>query len=290
MASLTNTTINDTGYIQVSSGTTAQRPGSPAAGMIRYNSEYLITEYYTGSSWVDITTGVPPITTAGLTLNLDGGDAVSYPGQGTNWYDISGQGRTGVLTNGPAFTYDKSGGFIFDGVDDQVVTPAITFTPYCLSFWLYNNSVVPNNDGAIGGPSTYQTLISYGYPAGVNLGGWTSSAVNEALHIWSGTISGGSYQLTYTRTQVPIGYHNWVFNWNGSNYDIWVDGSKQTVYAGAGGHATLVTFSSTSICLGSNNSNYFFWGKIFSLAMYGSQLTDTQVTQNFNAQRGRYGI
>lgn len=288
MATLKNTSIEDTGYITISSGTTAQRPASPTAGMIRYNTEYKITEYYNGSQWVDLTTGLPPIVTAGLLLRYDAGDTVSFPGNTTTWYDISGNGRTGTLTNGPVYTPDKSGGFIFDAVDDKVLSVPFTFTPYCLDFWLYNNSTVNNTDGAIGGPSTYQTLISYGYPAGVNLGGWTGSATNEAIHIWS---TSPSTTLTYTKDEsIPVGYHNWVFNWNGSYYDIWVDGQKKNVYPSNGGHAVLQTFTNTSICLGSNNSSYLFYGRIFSFMLYGSQLTDTQVTQNFNAQRGRYGI
>ena len=38
MATLKNTVIDDTGFLQVASGSTAQRPASPTTGMIRYNS------------------------------------------------------------------------------------------------------------------------------------------------------------------------------------------------------------------------------------------------------------
>jgi hypothetical protein len=51
MATLKNTTINDTGHLTLPSGTTAQRPGSPTAGMIRYNSSLGAVEYYNGSTW-----------------------------------------------------------------------------------------------------------------------------------------------------------------------------------------------------------------------------------------------
>ena len=53
MATLKNTTINDTGFLQIPAGSTAQRPGSPAAGMIRVNTNttpYLL-EIYQGSAW-----------------------------------------------------------------------------------------------------------------------------------------------------------------------------------------------------------------------------------------------
>jgi hypothetical protein len=205
---------------------------------------------------------------------------------GGGFGDLSGNSNHGELVNGLTYNSSNLGSLVFDGVDDYVSIPSFTFTPYCLDFWLYNNNVVPGNDASIGGPSTYQTLIAYGYPAGVNLGGWTGGATNEALHIWSTT---GGNRLTYTQAAVPIGYHNWVFNWNGSNYDIWVDGVKQTVYASTSGHALLQTFTST-IRLANNNSSYYFNGKIYSFKLYTSQLNDSQVIQNYNATKGRYGL
>jgi hypothetical protein len=52
MATLKNTTINDTGYLQVPVGTTAQRPASPSTGMWRFNTTLGYLEVYNGSSWV----------------------------------------------------------------------------------------------------------------------------------------------------------------------------------------------------------------------------------------------
>ena len=48
MAQLKNTTINDTGFIQLPNGTTAQRPGTTEAGQIRYNAARSVPEVYTG--------------------------------------------------------------------------------------------------------------------------------------------------------------------------------------------------------------------------------------------------
>ena len=55
------------------------------------------------------------ISTLGLVLNLDAADRNSYPGSGTTWYDLSGNGNNGTLTNGPTFT--SPGYFSFDGTD-----------------------------------------------------------------------------------------------------------------------------------------------------------------------------
>ena len=49
-----NLSNTSTGYFQASVGTTAQRPGSPAQGMIRFNTTEGCFEGYTGSSWVNM--------------------------------------------------------------------------------------------------------------------------------------------------------------------------------------------------------------------------------------------
>ena len=53
MATLKNTSVNDTGFLQNPNGTTAQRPGSPVAGMQRYNSSLGYIEWYdpNGATW-----------------------------------------------------------------------------------------------------------------------------------------------------------------------------------------------------------------------------------------------
>ena len=51
MATVASLTVNDTGYIQLPAGSTAQRPGSPSTGMIRYNTDVNRLEQYNGSAW-----------------------------------------------------------------------------------------------------------------------------------------------------------------------------------------------------------------------------------------------
>jgi hypothetical protein len=51
MATLKNTTINDTGYLQIASGTQTQRPASPALGMVRYNQDTGNVEGYASTGW-----------------------------------------------------------------------------------------------------------------------------------------------------------------------------------------------------------------------------------------------
>lgn len=62
MAQLKNTTISGTGSIGLPTGTTAQRPSSPSAGMIRYNTTIADTEYYDGAAWRPLSDSNPEAT------------------------------------------------------------------------------------------------------------------------------------------------------------------------------------------------------------------------------------
>jgi hypothetical protein len=53
MAQLKNTSINDTGFLRLPNGTTSQRPVSPSTGMIRYNTDRGVIEYWNGVSWIN---------------------------------------------------------------------------------------------------------------------------------------------------------------------------------------------------------------------------------------------
>jgi hypothetical protein len=199
-------------------------------------------------------------------------------------YDLTGK-NTVALTNA---SYNTDGFLNFNGSSNYyTATPAASYQLGCLDFWMYNNNAVPNNDGAIGGPSSYQSPINFnlGGTYGVNLGGWTSSATNEAFHIWSATAGG---QMTYNRDYAAPGWHHVVFNWNGTNYDIWINGVKTTVYPNSAGHAKPPII--TAIRVGGDvSSGYYFNGQLPVVRTYSTGLTDEQVLQNFNATRGRYG-
>jgi hypothetical protein len=58
MANLRNTNIDSTAHIRLPNGTTAQRPASPQAGMLRFNTTFNITEFYNGSHWIDAESGL----------------------------------------------------------------------------------------------------------------------------------------------------------------------------------------------------------------------------------------
>ena len=89
--------FNSTGSIQLPSGTTAQRPGSPTNGDIRYNSTDHEVEAYKNGNWLNVGSG------AGSTGGNNGQNAVFWENELTVTHDYSitasrGAGSFGTIT------------------------------------------------------------------------------------------------------------------------------------------------------------------------------------------------
>jgi len=58
------------------------------------------------------------VVTRGLVCHLDAANISSYYGDGTTWYDLSGNGNNATLYNTPTWTGGASGYFDFDGSNE----------------------------------------------------------------------------------------------------------------------------------------------------------------------------
>lgn len=261
MASLKNTTISDTGFIQLPSGTTAQRP-SVATGQMRYNSTFNTVEHYVGR-WRYL----PDIVVGGLVGRYDAAEPNSYSGSGTTWTDISGNSNNGTLTNGPGYTTNFGGGITFDGADDYVLLPngLITQNDFSVVLWAQNN-------GSTGG------TVFANYPAG-NLQMFYGTSY---IGLWLGNSSAYA-DASFFYTANP-------FQLTAIRY------SDQTeVYLNdtliKRGTSTSATGGSVQFRMGTNTSGTErFTGTIYTCQVYNRALTIAEVTQNFNALRGRFGV
>jgi hypothetical protein len=212
-----------------------------------------------------------------------------HPTQFTTGTRSSTQGLLSLVGNSTFdlsyVSFDSNAQMIFDGTNDYVpITLSTSIGVYCLEMVWYNNNAIPNNDTVIGGPTTYQTPIEFnGNGSGVHLGAWTGGMTNEAIHIWGG---GGA---TSNRVAAAVGYHHVVFNWNGTTYDIWVDGVNTTTYYQNGTTpAGLIT--ATSIKLGRDVDNYCFNGQIPVTKIYNRTLSSAEVRQNYNKYKTRFNL
>ncbi|MBI4568523.1 MAG: hypothetical protein HY719_08995, partial [Planctomycetes bacterium] len=70
--------VGGTGAMKIPVGTTAQRPASPAAGMLRYNSGTGSLEFFDGTSWMVTVVKTPPPVASGGTESTISDGGVSY--------------------------------------------------------------------------------------------------------------------------------------------------------------------------------------------------------------------
>ena len=103
-------------HMTIPSGTTAQRPGSPSEGFVRFNTDYGHLEWYTGSAWTvggfqDVAVGSSRTTLSWQTNWVQGNHTVTLPsspamGDRVRFFLVSGSamtvGRNGKLINGDA--------------------------------------------------------------------------------------------------------------------------------------------------------------------------------------------
>ena len=78
-----------------------------------------------------------------LALYLDAGNAISYPGSGSNWYDLSGNGNNVTMQNSGDITYfTADGGYFNTGATGYFTNTSSTTniptggTPYSVSTWV----------------------------------------------------------------------------------------------------------------------------------------------------------
>ena len=205
------------------------------------------------------------IVTDGLVLHLDAAKRDSYPGSGTTWYDISGNGNDGTLTNGPTYSgVAKDAAIEFDGVDDYIqLNQTITLTgEFTLNLFILptstNTKVLLGNNGI--------DYLQINNSAALGL---FSSTQSITLNGYSWDISKPS-MVTLTR--------------NSSN-------TIQTYKNGSSSVTGSLTGDFRIRQVGQRgNSIRFYQGSIYTTQIYNRALTASEISQNFNALKGRYGL
>jgi hypothetical protein len=209
----------------------------------------------------------PRIVTNGLVLALDAADRNSYPGSGTTWTDLSGNGNNGTLTNAVGYTVDS---LIFDGVDDYIQTPLTgTYTQISFDFWGFFDdptlSTTSRNESAFGDWTSnrvhFGTRWSVGMHWNVN-GVWQTTPATNLRYGWN------HYSLIYdTVSNQKLVYLNGILS--SSNV---TDGSM-----------VLGDFK-----LGvATNLGAYYRGNISNFKVYNRALTAAEVQQNYDLIKSR---
>jgi hypothetical protein len=223
------------------------------------------------------------IVTEKLVCYLDSANSKSYPGTGTAWTDLSGNGKNGTLTNGVGYNSSNNGSLTLDGVDDFVLVGTVPYTgAYNVSvswgIWVYPTSTAGNI-----------MSMSSTNPQGV----WNMPPIAATGQKFRGKIWSNNYLYSTNTYSLNTWYYVvLVFDYAAGAQRFYVNAELQDSQTG-------ISYSSSGIdnyiFLGQTNpgadNTGMFTGRISNFHVYGNKaLSAAEIAQNFNALRGRYGI
>ena len=224
----------------------------------------------------------PSIVTDSLIFCLDAANTKSYPGSGTTWIDLSGEGTDGTLVNGPTFSSDDGGSIVFDGTNDYI-----------------GNLGTATDLGIDDISSSFSFLV------------WFKTSTTAEKYMfdnWDGSQQDISFRLdvgklealvrgTNSGTATRFGAYT-LNEWNHAAYTF--DGSTSTLTAYVNAVNTgSVTYSNITGDFDSGSSFTIgtrpggggqFSGDISCAMLYNKSLTEAEIKQNYNAHKGRFGL
>lgn len=230
-----------------------------------------------------------------LELHLDAANPLSYPGTGTTWFDLSGNGRNATLTDGPTFTADENntGGYITtDGVDDYFSLGNVfnyTTQPFSIGFWVYFLSFKH-----VGAP-----YINLFYKGNFQVNGYyfELNPASGAVNFYTNQ-SSAAQQSTANYNPNPSSFPNkplipgeWMnicVTRNSSSVKIYLNGINRTSTSGT--HVNPASSSNNFEIGRYNAATHEVNARWASFIVYQRQLSDAEVLQNFNVSRKRFGL
>ena len=229
----------------------------------------------------------PKVVTDNLVLYLDVGNAKSYPGSGSNWYDLSNSGNNATAYGSPTFSTDGKGCFDFAGT-----TTSNSYSSGANTGFTFVNNMVPTT-----GNFTFECWIK-NPPASGQTGLFSNAGGGDGYRFGPG----------YDGVYILIGpnYTEFGISWNGnldstkwyhvvttwdrtSAYKInaFLNGSYKN-YGGIPTTQTAFTTAAPGIVRSACCNVYT--GKLAMFKVYSRLLTDSEILQNYNATKGRFGL
>ena len=210
----------------------------------------------------------------GLVLALDVGNTKSYPGSGTAWTDLSGNGNNGTLVNGVGYSASNGGALTFDGVDDYVNIPYNSIlnssTTFTVDFWFKSNNIATEQAFF----STTNTSLTSGYHIQV----YVSKIILQVYPSQAYTFA--------SQTLSSNTFYNVSVTYNSGNIIYYINGTS------AGTANYIFTPSNIDAAIGKYTAINALYvnGNIPSFKFYNRALSAAEISQNYNALKGRFSI
>ena len=217
------------------------------------------------------------LVTDGLVYYLDAANARSYAGTGLTATDLRNS-LLGSLVNGVGFGTANNGQFIFDGTNDYIVI---------------NDNALLNNFSNM----TLEVIVKYTSTSNqlfVQKWNYASGSQGYTLEIYLSAIVGACYNSGSNYLSASLS--NYPAN-NIYHISLTLNGSTQTMYINGNSVASnsfgsVPSLSGTNFTIGqrSNLTGTYLGGNVYQVKFYNRALSASEISQNYNATKGRYGL
>jgi len=209
---------------------------------------------------------------SGLVLHLDA--RIFNTVSGTTWFDLSGKGYHGTLTNGPTFNSTNQGGIVFDGTNDYVnlVYSIITGTGnFTINQWVQSTS--DNIGGCTFGNYNAGNLEIF---FGTNyIGMWLN---NNSTYLGTSPYSVTLPEFTTSPVMITAGR-------SGTTTFFYING----ILKKQGSSSAVIGTGNFRIGTNTTTTEQFK-GTVYTTQIYNRALTQEEITHNYNLTKYRYGL
>jgi len=212
---------------------------------------------------------------SGPVLYLDANNTSSYPGTGTTWYDISGNGNDVTMVNSGSIAWINSGPVYFStGVNGWFNNPSGSDLPignsnYTFIIWVQLGSTW-NSNGLM-------SIGSFGVTNQSNA--LRAASTNVLLNYW------WANDLVVSTSVSPTnGWFNAVATYDGTTRSIWVNGTLVGSNTPVG-HNVITS----ELQIAKTAGVEFLNGNVGEVTIYDRGLTSGEIIGIYNATKSRYG-
>ena len=215
----------------------------------------------------------PRIVTDGLRVSYDAGNIKSYPGTGNTWSSLIGSKTFSIF--GPTYSTLNNGYFSFDGSNDYMDNLSSYSISNSFTWDIWVKPAVSTSAGTV-----------------ISRGGYPSIAFNSTtFYFVTSFATVAKFLFPVNFTTVANKWYNITVTANyfaGSTYILlYINGIYNAQIINAGTQDSLIS----SLTIGALTPVLVpFNGIISNIKEYNRALNSLEVSQNFNALRGRYSI
>jgi hypothetical protein len=217
----------------------------------------------------------PKIITNGLVLALDAANPRSYPGTGTAWTDLSQGINNGTLINSPTFNGANSGNIVFNGTNQYINcgnASNLQITVGTIGAWVRTST--PG--------SSFRSIIA-------KQQAWGLFAVDSILV----TYDWGNNQTR--STGINIADNTWKYVAMTFTQTIGTPSNNAIIYLNSNPVLTTTVRNNNQtvqvqIAEAGMPANQFLNGSVAFAQIYNRVLSPSEILQNFNAQKSRFGL